>query len=156
MIYRALAALIIFFFLSCKEDNHLFILFDKADGLTKTSNVLFNGMEIGSVEEISLNSDYEILVKCLLNEKTNIPVDSEIKLKAIDILGTKSISIKSGTSLVKFRNNDTLHGLFEDINIIDTVLTKGSGIINDAISDTQIKIDTLTKELKKTNELLGK
>ncbi|MCD4793811.1 MAG: MlaD family protein [Bacteroidales bacterium] len=153
---RYLIIIIIFFFIGCQSENSINILFDRADGLSEKSKVLLNGSEIGIVKKISIHTDYRVLVKCKLYEPIHIPSDSEIKIISTDILGSKSIYFESGSSNKTLSNNDTVAGLFEDRNLVDTILLKGSEIINDVIDETQTKLDTLTDELQKTNELLDK
>ena len=149
---KYLVLLIIIFILGCKTENNIFFLFDRADGLNENSKVLFNGTAIGIVEEISIHTDYRILVKCKLNERINIPFDSEVKIKSTDILGSKSIYIESSFLNELYSNNDTIAGYFEERNLIDTILNKSSEIINNAIDEIQVKIDSLEEEIKKTNE----
>ena len=153
---RNLTLLLILFFLGCYRENNLNILFDKADGLEVSSKVLLNGVEIGQVDEISLNNDFRILVTCKLKELINIPVDSKVIMMATDLFGTRSIYIQPGTSSKKYYSKDTLQGIVEENHLLDTIWNIGSQQVKDAMDVYDSKIDTLSNELKQMNEFLKK
>ncbi len=130
---------------SCKDKNVNYFLFERADGLSESSKVLMNGKVIGKVLEISISRDYHVFVKCEMNDMIGIPIDSDIKIKPVDILGTKCIYISPGISKEIANESDTIAGTFEEYNILDSIIIKGAEIIDEVLDEVQRDIDTLAR-----------
>jgi len=90
--------------------------YEKVGNLMNSSPVTINGLRVGEVREIGLNSDSydEILVRFVLsNPDIKLPVGTQAKIYSIDLMGTKGIQlIVSGDSVIH-EYGDTLPGLIE-------------------------------------------
>ncbi len=67
-------------------------------GLSLSSNVLFNGIRVGSVKKISISHKDSSIVVVLIEIQSNIPIksDSEASMEMQGVTGQSSIMISSG------------------------------------------------------------
>lgn len=103
----------------------LYTFLADAASLTKGAPVNLNGIPIGTVKDIRLSglTDPQKIVKITMevdaDKLTAIPVDSQTSISAANVLGTKFINIKKGTSGTHVQDHDTLPSLntaeFEDV-----------------------------------------
>lgn len=89
-----------FFFLKgevvWEEKDAYYAVFPKADGLVPGNNVVLNGIKVGTVSKVNINSKdvRTALVKFEVSDPlVKIPIGSVAKLEA-DLLGTASIALK--------------------------------------------------------------
>lgn len=143
---------LLFSIFSCNSNKHFYILFDRVDGLNEGTMVYLDNIEIGEVVEISLNSEFNALVKCRYGIKNVIPKNSVIKIDYNDILGISSIEIISGSSGILINEGDTLIGTFVNDSKIDSIVSKGTKIINKVIDKSNEKVDSLSNEVNERIE----
>lgn len=103
----------------------LYTYLTDAASLLKGAPVNLNGIPIGSVKDIRLSglTDPQKIVKITMEVDADnlraIPVDSQTSISAANVLGTKFINIKKGTSATHVQDHDTLPSLntaeFEDV-----------------------------------------
>lgn len=101
-----------------------YAVYSQVNGLLDANPVYISGVKIGQVEKISFVNDGSgnVLVKLIVFDKVDIPINSVAKLYSSDIIGGKAIEIKLGNSSTLLRNNDTLKSeiqasLQEEINV---------------------------------------
>ena len=95
--------------------NNYYVEYNDINGLTTASQVVLNGLPIGRVKTLSLNtSKNNIIVASLsINKDIQIPVNSEARIVSADLLGTKQIAIVYSPSTEINQNGDTLIGTIE-------------------------------------------
>lgn len=103
----------------------LYTYLNDAASLTPGAPVNLNGIPTGKVTDIRLSglTQPDKIVKITMRVRSNmlpaIPVDSQTSISAANVLGTKFINIKKGTSGTHVQNHDTLPSLntaeFEDV-----------------------------------------
>ncbi|MBN2523383.1 MAG: MCE family protein [Bacteroidales bacterium] len=75
-----------------KSTDHYYVLFDRADGLIESGNVMLKGYKIGNIT--SLEFDHEnsgkFRVKIVLEEKVKIPMHSVVRIKQVNPLASTS------------------------------------------------------------------
>jgi len=101
-----------FLFSSClrQGDYKLNIIFDNTDGLTTEAYVTSSGLKIGKVEKIGLLRD-KIFVTATIDKNIQIPQNSIFIIESVDLLGTKTISVKLDSVETKFyKDSDTIYG----------------------------------------------
>ncbi len=74
------------------------MVFSTVEGLNKGSQLVLAGVQVGSVEEITLNADYSALVRTQVYEDVRIPIDSQASIATRGVLGDKIIVIQPGNS----------------------------------------------------------
>lgn len=87
-----------------KSKSHLYTYMDDANAVATGVDVTLNGIKIGSVADVRLSGDANLArsVKVTMDVDNeylkDIPVDSQAKLAAANLLGTKYINLKKGKS----------------------------------------------------------
>ena len=98
-----------------KQNTSYYVVYEKIDGLLKSSTVNINGFQVGQVTDISFLNDYSgrILVTLSLHGDYKIAKGSTAKIVSSDIMGTKSIKLEIVHSGEFYNPNDTIPGATE-------------------------------------------
>lgn len=98
-----------------KRSSKYYVVYEKIDGLLKSSSVSINGYQVGQVIEIGFLGDYSgrLLVTLSLQGNYKIGKGSTAKIVSSDIMGTKSIKLEIVHSGEYYEKNDTLPGTTE-------------------------------------------
>ena len=94
------------------KDYSLNVLFANVNGLVSGSKVTVAGLEIGSVESMSM-AGKEIAVNLSLKTKVRLPRDSKAIIKSETIMGGKFVEIIPGTDPGMLQDGDSLSGVYE-------------------------------------------
>ena len=90
---------------------NFFVRFPQVGGLSSDDPIVVNGVERGRVRNVALQTQ-QVVVELGIREGTRIPVDSEIVLKSIGIMGERFVAITQGYSQRAVEPGDTLDGRF--------------------------------------------
>jgi len=98
-----------------RRNTKYFVVYDKIDGLLKSSTVSVNGFQVGQVSEIKFMGDYSgrILVALSLKGDFKIAKGSTATIVSSDIMGTKSVKLEIVHSGEFYHPNDTIPGTTE-------------------------------------------
>ena len=98
-----------------KRNTNYYVVYDRIEGLLKSSSVTINGYQVGQVSEINLMKDYSgrLFVKLSLQGDYKIAKGSIAKIVSSDIMGTKSIKMEIVHSGEYYKPNDTIPGATE-------------------------------------------
>jgi len=98
-----------------KRNTNYYVVYDRIEGLLKSSSVTINGYQVGQVSEINLMKDYSgrLFVKLSLQGDYKIAKGSIAKIVSSDIMGTKSIKMEILHSGEYYKPNDTIPGATE-------------------------------------------
>lgn len=134
------------------SDDFFYGKYENIKGLTTSSFVILNGLQVGEVTKISFNDNYSVIVKIQIDDGVKLPENSVIKIVSSDIMGTKAIELLRAEDKGKYhKSGDTLLTSIEDdlkeqvnkemlplklktesmISSIDSVLMVVQGIFND-------------------------
>ena len=91
-----------------EEGMHLNAYIKDASGLEKKSKVKMNGVEIGYIEDISLDQQ-KVKLRFFIHEGIRIPIDSSVTVTQDNVLGGKLINISSGKAKDYLSENATLN-----------------------------------------------
>jgi phospholipid/cholesterol/gamma-HCH transport system substrate-binding protein len=113
--------------------NTFYVVFDRADGLIESGNVLMKGYKIGNIT--SLKYDHEntgkFITKIIIADKVKIPKDSYVKIKQINPLAsTSDLEIIFGKE-----NTYYVHG--------DTIPSRTANGFTDILAGLQVKVETV-------------
>jgi phospholipid/cholesterol/gamma-HCH transport system substrate-binding protein len=127
-----------------KKTRYLYAKFTKIDGLLPANLVQMNGLSIGSVYETKAgDADLNwVLVSIRLDEDINIPANSLATIKS-SLLGTNSLEIIKGDSVVHLKPGDTLKTL------------DSGGFLGGALSKLEPTQRNLDAVLKSVDSLAG-
>lgn len=86
--------------------------YDNVQGLTPASYVQLQGFNIGTVKSIELSEAHpgKVLVAMSVDKKIMIPDDSKASIISVDLLGTKAVGLKQGTSTKVVADNGVITG----------------------------------------------
>jgi len=98
-----------------KRNTNYHVVYEKIDGLLKSSSVSINGYQVGQVSEIKFLGDYSgrLLVTLSLQGNYKIAKGTTAKIVSSDIMGTKSIRLEIVHSGEYYKPNDTIPGAIE-------------------------------------------
>lgn len=98
-----------------KRSTNYFVVYEKIEGLLKSSSVTINGYQVGQVSDIVLMNDYSgrLFVTLSLQGDYKIAKGSTAKIVSSDIMGTKSIKLELVHSGEYYQPNDTILGSTE-------------------------------------------
>lgn len=149
-----------------RTSNEISSIFPKVNGLTSGKSIKLNGVDIGSVKNITLEPNHgdSVLVSMNIDMNVNIPVDSRAVIESVDLLGTKGIVIEKGTSGTYVKNGGFVQGYYDEgimgqfqekgLTIGDKVVQMANSI-NDFVRDADKLLDqNMQGNLKKTLESL--
>lgn len=136
-----------------KRNTNYYIVYDKIDGLLKSSTVTINGFRVGQVSDIEFLGDYSgrLLVTLSLQENFKIAKGSTAKIFSSDIMGTKGIKLEIVHSGVYYQDDDTIPGTTES-DLKDQISAQLLPIKN----KTEELIASLDSVLKVVNYVLNK
>lgn len=125
-----LSLLMMFVITGCSNSYKIHVLIDNVEGLKENSEVLANGMEIGSVENMALDKK-GVLVTLSIDSEHQIPDNSTLHFFERGLLAYKQIEFETGTSNSVLKDGDTLKNMFivpkqQTFNnhYLDTLVTK--------------------------------
>lgn len=98
-----------------KKSTNYYVVYEKIEGLLKSSTVTINGYQVGQVSEIDFLGDYSgrLLVTLSLEGDFKIAKGTTAKIVSSDIMGTKSIKLEIVHSGEYYQPNDTIPGTAE-------------------------------------------
>lgn len=90
----------------------IFAEYDNVQGLTPASYVQLQGFTIGTVKSIELSEAHpgKVLITMSIDKAIKIPEDSKASIISVDLLGTKAVDLKKGTSSQLVADNGTIAG----------------------------------------------
>jgi phospholipid/cholesterol/gamma-HCH transport system substrate-binding protein len=107
-------------------------VFKDVEGLQAGNNVRFSGINVGTVENISIVSDTSVRVKILIDESTRkfIKKDAVASIGSEGLMGNKILIIIPGTGgKMEIENNDTVETI-QPINMDDILISLKTTIDN--------------------------
>lgn len=98
-----------------KKSSNYYAVYDKIDGLLKSSPVNINGYQVGQVSNIEFMSDYSgrLIVTMAIEGSFKIGKGSSARIVASDIMGTKSIKLEIAHTAEYYSPEDTIPGTIE-------------------------------------------
>jgi phospholipid/cholesterol/gamma-HCH transport system substrate-binding protein len=104
------------FFLNDNDPRETYVTyhlrFNQVSTLAQDDPVKVNGVKLGSVNDIALHGN-GVLVRISLRNDVKIPVDSDIRVQNIGLLGERQIGVLLGDSSRTFSTGDTISGFFD-------------------------------------------
>jgi phospholipid/cholesterol/gamma-HCH transport system substrate-binding protein len=155
------------FFLNDKDPRETFLTyylrFSQVSTLAQDDAVKVNGVKLGKVNNIALHKN-GVLVKVSVRNDIKIPIDSDIRVQNIGLLGERQIGMLLGDSTRYFSPGDTIKGFFdagiaEVMGMAGEVLDSAKIIMNiahvmlDSTIATQEFRDQFKRILAKVEEL---
>ena len=133
---------ILFFNISCTEENIINIRIDNLNGLKEGDDVICKGKKIGIVSNIDF-IDRELNIQLRLEDDFRIPLKSEMQLISIDLFGTKAIEINLSENNEYYTISDTLICRDNSLTPLDTIINSTIEQIKESFHILLNKKDTV-------------
>ena len=96
------------------RNNTYYIIYPSVEGLSVSTGVTVGGYAAGIVSNIAYNRQtMDYTVSASISREFEIPEDSYIEIYSADILGTRKLRVRMGSSSVMASSADTLRGCME-------------------------------------------
>ncbi len=92
-----------------------YAVYEQTVGLMETSSISVNGVKIGHVDKIFFHPDGSgnIIVKCIIEQKLDVPDNSTARLYGSGLTGAREIDIVLGDSPSHIQHRDTINSAIE-------------------------------------------
>jgi phospholipid/cholesterol/gamma-HCH transport system substrate-binding protein len=131
-------------------------VFKDVAGLQAGSNVRFSGVNVGTVENISIVSDTSVKVEILIDERTRkfIKKDAFASIGSDGLMGNKILIINPGTGgKRKIKNNDVIQTI-QPVNMDEVLISLKSTIDN--TSNITNDLSKITSEIQTGKGTIGR
>ncbi|MDR0942449.1 MAG: MlaD family protein [Holosporales bacterium] len=91
-----------------KDGYVLIARFDDVGGISVGSDVKLNGMKVGTIKNLYIDTNYQVKAELLLKNEIRIPNDSAASIVTDGIMGNKFVGISVGFSTEKFKPGDEI------------------------------------------------
>nr|WP_255749851.1 MlaD family protein [Pontibacter liquoris] len=133
------------------NQRRYYVVYDNVDGLTVSNPVILNGIQVGSVQNMTLLTDAGNKIRVDIEILKDLQVgDSTIAaLSSSDLLGGKAVTLHLGNSTKKYNGGEELIA-FKQSSITDMITTKTVPII-DKVDTTLARVNRLLESEAKGN-----
>ena len=122
--------------------------FNKADGLTPSSEIRMAGIRVGQIGKQKLASNgYQVVVELIFDKHLEIPIDSSVTIETDGIMGAKHLEILPGGDEEMMSNGDSF-AYMQDSLIFSELLDK----VNSFMKEKKEKENALKQEFKQVQE----
>ncbi len=129
------------------KSRHFYVLYDDVEGLSASSVITINGLQVGNVSDIKfLNSTGKILVTLNVKSDFEFSKNSVAKIYGGDLIGGKSMAIVPTFPLTEVaKDGDTLVGQIEDglLELVNNKLTP----LQQKVEHAVVGIDSLVQKV---------
>lgn len=129
------------------RSNTYYIVYPDVDGLSVSTGITVGGYAAGIISDIRYNrSTTGYTVTASVSRQFDIPSDSYMEVYSSDILGSKKIRVRMGTSAVMAVSGDTLRGCRET-----DMLSSLTGSIDTLIGNVDMAVKSINLLLDEEN-----
>ena len=125
--------------------------YDHVQGLTPSSVVQIQGLTIGAVSMIEMSKEHpgKVVVSIHVDKDILIPNDTKASIISLDLLGTKAINLRMGSSTAMVQNNQYIGGEV----ILGTIESLSASAIP-AIENAKLTLASLDQTVHSINNIL--
>jgi|SRR3989337_2934751 len=140
-------------------------VFKNVEGLTEGDNVWLSGVKIGTVKNVTIISEGQVIVNLSLKDKQNefIKKNATAFIGSDGLVGSKIVVIRPGTAQETIHDNDTINSLSptdtqeliniakdvgsntrsltDDLKLITAKINKGQGIVGELLNEGELSRD---------------
>src|SRR5688500_16118039 len=140
-------------------------VFKNVEGLTEGDNVWLSGVKIGTVKNVTIISEGQVVVNLSLKDKQNefIKKNATAFIGSDGLVGSKIVVIRPGTARETIHDNDTINSfsptdtqeliniakdvgsntrsLTDDLKLITAKINKGQGVVGELLNEGELSRD---------------
>ena len=129
------------------RNNTYYIIYPSVEGLSISTGITVGGYAAGVISDIAYNRQtMDYTVSASVSREFDIPEDSFIEIYSSDILGTKKLRVKMGTSGVMASSGDTLRGCMET-----DMLSSVTGVLDSLMRSIGTTVESVNLILDEEN-----
>ncbi len=132
------------------SQNTYYVVYNKIDGIVKSTPIYFKGLKVGQVEKLTLfrtDSSNAIMATLLIDKKIQLAASSEAKIVSMDLLGGKAISLLIPSLLDPITEGDTLLGTIE--NSLSASISEMITPVKNKTENVMVSLNKVLTELEK-------
>lgn len=133
-----------------RQSHVLYAVFERASGLNTGSQVLINGVKVGTVSGVELTRQDSVRITMSVERDKFIPKGSVAHLRSIDLLGQKAIVIEKGSGEEEIPYGERIQGDYVE-SFVSNIKGQGQKIGDDVSSS----INRLNVLLDRMNEVVS-
>ena len=124
------------------KNIELYSLVEDIDGLVVSSQVLMKGFVIGKVGDIEYLTDSKnFKITYIIKKEFKLPVDTKFTILGLDVMGTKGVKVKMGTSSKMVESEEYIQSVVVP-NMLDELTDNISPILL-GLSQTLGRVDSI-------------
>lgn len=140
-------------------------VFKNVEGLTEGDNVWLSGVKIGTVKNVRIISEGQVVVSLSLKDKQNdfIKKDATAFIGSDGLVGNKIVVVRPGSASESIHDNDTINSLSptdtqdliniakdvgsntrsltDDLKLITSKINKGQGVVGELLHEGDLSVD---------------
>lgn len=132
------------------SQNTYYVVYNKIDGIVKSTPIYFKGLKVGQVEKLTLfrtDSSNAIMATLLIDKKIQLAASSEAKIVSMDLLGGKAISLLIPSLVDPIAEGDTLLGTIE--NSLSASISEMITPVKNKTENVMVSLNKVLTELEK-------
>lgn len=129
-----------------RQGTVIFARYDRVDGLSVGTPVFINGIKIGSVQRLVLDTDDSVTVTLNVNMLDGLPIGSVAYIRSTDLLGSKGIEVERTQSTAFIPYNGRIRGVFDE-GLFGELAARG-GDISDNVNTSTERISNVLGEFE--------
>jgi len=133
-----------------ERSNTIYAVFPSIDGLTASSTVYINGLQVGRVSDLEAKDEYlsGIVVTIALKKSINIPNNSVASIEK-SLLGSTSLKVMLGNSTIYMNDGDTLA-----VGVTPDLVSELKSTFNPAVDNINKTLVSLDAVIQKLNSII--
>ncbi|MFH1578156.1 MAG: MlaD family protein [Candidatus Omnitrophota bacterium] len=140
---------------------NIYVAFDDIAGIEKNSPVMFNGLEIGRVQDIKVSykdSTARIILKLLIPQNIKVGDNPLVSIKTLGFMGEKYVHISSpqresfleANALLEGRNPGDMDAIFSEAQILSKNINAFLDTAEDLIANLNSTVEENSKSITKS------
>jgi phospholipid/cholesterol/gamma-HCH transport system substrate-binding protein len=136
--FRLFSFVFLILTIGCEDNSKLKIEFEDVSGLKKQSPVIIDGLKVGFVKDLELQTNSKIVVEIQFDKEVKISQDAKFTINSIDLLGEKGITVEKGKSPESIDYQKVQQGQTKESQIPESsILRNLKEFISNVIESTQ-------------------
>lgn len=124
-----------------KSQDAYSLIAEQSGNLTQGDPVKFNGVKVGKVGQLQLDSAGKVRISILIESGLRIPVGSVVRIRCVGLMGERMIAVDLSSSRESIPVGGVLAAAFEP-GFSDTLVST-----TDAIQDIRKSLESIQKDL---------
>jgi phospholipid/cholesterol/gamma-HCH transport system substrate-binding protein len=115
----------------------IYATFNRIDGLDVGTEVRLSGIPIGTVEELTLTSNFRARVTMRLHQGVELPADTSAAIHTDGLFGSKFVTLDPGGDEVALKNGDTITFTQDAVvvsDLLDLIIAEGKSRRAEAVT----------------------